>query len=101
MKRSTPCPFDARVVAPPGYQLLADWAKACGRSPSTARVHLAKGDIPQAIKLFDFYTAVPEGLPWPAKANGRPRNPQPQGGAPGSTQGASESLGAPPAREAA
>ncbi len=95
--RLTPCPFDARVVAPPGYQLLSDWAKACGRSPSTARVHLAKGHIPQAIRLFRFYLAVPEGLPWPAKATGRPRNPIPQDVAPGQQPGAGESPGRLPA----
>lgn len=95
------CPFDARVVAPPGYALLRDWARACGRSPSTARIHLAKGHIPEAIKIFRVYTAVPVGIPWPAKATGRPRKPQPQDGAPGQQPGAGESLGALPATEAA
>lgn len=93
----------APATPPPGYQLLPDWAAARDRNYHTARTHLRLGHIPEAIPVgrTGHYVAVPEGLPWPAKPTGRPRNPQPQGGAPGSTQGAGESLGAPPAREAA
>jgi hypothetical protein len=63
------------ILLPPGYLLLADWARTLGRSTITARVHLRLGHLPEAIRVgrTRHFNAVPEGLPWPAKANGRPR----------------------------
>lgn len=63
------------IFLPPGYLLLPDWARTLGRSTITARVHLRKGHLPEAIRVgrTQRFNAVPEGLPWPAKANGRPR----------------------------
>lgn len=63
------------VFPPAGYVMLPDWARACGHSPNTARVHLRKGHLPEVVRVGRTrrYNAVPESLPWPAKANGRPR----------------------------
>ncbi len=63
------------VFPPTGYTMLPDWARALGRNPNTARVHLQKGHLPEAVRVGRTrrYTAVPQGLPWPAKASGRPR----------------------------
>lgn len=86
-------------IPPLGYELLTAWARKQGRSHTVAHIRLKQGRIPEAIEIGPTggHWAVPEGLPWPAKATGRPRKHHPQGGAPGSSQGAGESLGALPA----
>ena len=63
------------VFPPAGYTMFPDWARALGRSVFTARSHLRLGHIPEAVRVGPSrrYVAVPEGLPWPAKACGRPR----------------------------
>lgn len=71
-----PAPLPSIHAAPPdGYTFLPNWAKACGRSSTSARRYLAQGRIPEAIRfgVTGHYVAVPEDLPWPAMPAGRPR----------------------------
>lgn len=86
-------------IPPPGYMLLREWAQAQNRSYDTARTHMRLGHIPEAIYFgpASHQRAVPVGLPWPALAVGRPRNPIPQGGASSCSLGAGESCGGRPA----
>jgi hypothetical protein len=100
----TPWPLktgrSGRPLPPPGFVHVTDWAKANGRNGRTVSLRASLGQLPEAKKV-GMYWFVPEGMAWPLKPQGRPRNPIPQGEPSGCSQGAGESRGGRPALEAA